>query len=193
MKIGLDIDGVLANFCPDYQSLFITTTGRDTFQPGDAENPPSWDWPDDRGYTAKETSAVWERIKTNHAFWLGLGETPHCSTLRMMVLDLMRNHDLYYITARPGVDAKWQTEQWLRAHLFIDLPTVLISSEKGLCARALKLDVYIDDNWDNVEDVLERSPETRTYLLNRRYNAAFTTAKRVETLGQMFDAELDNL
>ena len=205
MRIGFDVDGVLASFTPAYQALVIKHAGGvNLFHPNDDKHPPCWDWPEHRGYKKGVMQAVWKDIKTSHAFWLSLSETPDCSTLRMVVLDLLRHHDVYFITSRPGSTAKWQTEQWLILHLGIERPTVLISIEKGLCAKALNLDCYIDDNLDNVNDVSQQThpqtgalsmPSTRTYLLNKSYNQQTEGlfVRRVYTVGQFLDAELANL
>ena len=211
MRIGLDIDGVLADFVPVYQALFVSLTGRNAFEPGDNVDPPVWDWPTLRGYTDEETSAVWKVITSDLAFWLKL--QPHSQnthTLRAMLKELERRHEVYFVTSRPGERSKRQTEIWLYEQLAYPMrvpnvyPTVLIvgSRAKGRIAKALKLDVYIDDNFDNVMDCATEAPTTRTYLLNRRYNRqdeqgrAMIPApgiRRVDTLGQMFDAELVNL
>ncbi len=201
MRIGFDVDGVLANFIPEYQKLVVQLSGKDLFHPGDDVHPPCWLWPEMRGYSPACMSEVWKVITGSHDFWMGLQELPGCSTLRLCILDLMRWHDVYFITSRPGKDAKWQSEQWLMLHLEIDRPTVLISSAKGLCAKALKLDCYIDDNADNVTDVVlqtDPGPMTRTYLLNASYNKAEnmfidSRVRRVYSLGQFLDAELQNL
>lgn len=162
MRIGCDIDGVLANFTQAYQALTIKcANGVNLFHPNDDKDPPCWNWPEYRGYSKETVSAVWSEIKTSHTFWSELPETKDCSTLRLCILDMQRWHEVYFITSRVGKDVKWQTEQWLVLHLGIERPTVLISSEKGLCARALKLDCYLDDNADNANDVIQATlPKT---------------------------------
>lgn len=204
MRIGFDIDGVLANFIPAYQRLTCEITGRNLFHPNDDTDPPCWNWPEYRGYTATEMARVWSAIKKSPDIWLSLQETPHCSTLRLCVFDLQRFHDVYFVTNRPGLDAKWQTEQWLILHLGIERPTVLISSMKGLVAKVLKLDCYLDDNLDNANDVIlvthlyddGKTIPTRMYLLNKSYNhngLSDCRITRVDTLGQFLDKELVNL
>lgn len=208
MRIGFDIDGILANFIPAYQRAVIKVAGENLFHPGDDKDPPCWDWPELRGYDPAVTKKVRQLIRESPDFWMNLNEVPgDCSTLRLTVLDLDRWHDIYYITNRMGNSAKWQTEQWLILHLGIERPTVLISAEKGLIAKALQLDCYVDDNLDNVNDVVGRTgPEqieakTRTYLMNRNYNQPTAPGInpldkrviRVDTLGQFFDKELVNL
>ena len=193
MRIGFDIDGVLANFTTAFIQETIRIAGKNLFLPEDSRNPPDWNYHLTRGYTEEEIKPVFASIAASPNFWLDLKEEPGCSTLRMCILDLQRFHDVYFVTNRQGEDAKWQTEQWLLLHLGIERPTVLISKEKGLVARALKLDCYLDDNLENANDVVLRtlpspvkilcgvpsckslpqpddSPSCRTYLLDRSYN-----------------------
>lgn len=201
--MAFDIDGVLADFVSAYQRLFVLTTGRDLFHCGDIDNPPVWDWPTLRGYTDEETVAVWNVIKHDSVFWMNLAAIEdNMNTLRLLIKDLEQRHEIYYVTSRLGDRPKRQTELWLAGWLRYPLnmsgcyPTVLISGAKGDVAKALKLDVYIDDNFDNVQAVAEKSPHTRTYLLTRRYNELPLLNElvvRVDTLGQMFDHELGNL
>jgi hypothetical protein len=199
MRIGFDIDGVLANFIPAYQALTVKVAGGvDLFQPGDDIDPPCWSWPEFRGYSAITMRQVWNEIKASHDFWLDLPETPDCSLLRKAGSPYWdQSHDIYFVTNRVGQAVKWQTEQWLGNHLWVDQPTVLISSEKGLVAKALKLDCYIEDNYDNAIDVAKESPNTRIYLVNRRYNVpsdyahehALVESRRVSGIGEFLRAE----
>lgn len=214
MRIGFDIDGVLANFIPAYQALVVKLAGEDRFQPGDDIDPPCWNWPEFRGYSKEVVGEVWKTIMCRSDFWFNLQPiVPNVETLRML-LPTLSAHDTYYITSRPGLAVKTQTEDWLCGVLRVDQPpTTLIVGHrvKGIVCKALGLDVYIDDNLDNVIDCLRDSPNTRTYLLDRRYNqgdAAYELqvkgeggceyterreAIRVATLGEMFDAERDRL
>jgi hypothetical protein len=226
MRIGFDIDGVLADFVPAYQDLFIAQTGRDTFGAGDRRDPPEWNWPTLRGYTKEETSAVWGAIKQSNTFWMNLAEDHGCPTLRTMLPELEHKHEVYFVTSRLGRRPKRQTEIWLIEHLRYLVgplsgvsPTVLIAAyrQKGLLAKGLDLDAYIDDNADNANDVawgtvpgvvdyalkregqeldLTAAPTCRVYLLNRAYNASYTPDQlhasivRVDSIGQMFDKEI---
>lgn len=197
MKIGFDVDGVLANFIPAYQLLVIEAAGGvNLFHPGDDKEPPCWNWPELRGYDKETMGRVWDTIRGSHTFWMNLGEAPGCSTLRMVILDLMRRHDVYFVTNRMGRDAKWQTEQWLILHLGIERPTVLLTADKGLVAKALSLDCYIDDFLGNAYLVVGESPSTRMYLLDLPYNRDGRPDKgftRVKSVGAFLDAELARL
>jgi uncharacterized HAD superfamily protein len=191
-RVGFDIDGVLANFNSAYMALVRDITGRDLF-PVDYK-PHCWAYPEELGYTVEEVKKVWAHITNSDEFWIDLKEEPGAAVLARHYPSLVIDHDIYFCTSRPGRDAKWQSEVWLSIllHNPTPSPTVLISSHKGACAKALNLDVYIDDNFDNVWDVYEQSPTTRTYLLDREYNrlgALPTSVRRIPTVEAMFESE----
>jgi hypothetical protein len=168
MRIGCDIDGVLADFNTAFIARVILVTGKDLFpvRPFDI---PTWNYPEHYGYTGAEVSAVWESIKADDNFWASL---PAYDDTRATLFHLSNQQymgdDIYFVTARPGVFAKQQTERWLRANGFTN-PTVLISSLKGHCAEALALDRYLDDRWENALSVAD-TPDTYPYLLVRPWN-----------------------
>lgn len=198
MRIGFDIDGVLADFTTAYQAAFVQLTGKNLFEPDDARNPPVWDWPEHRGYTKKETRQVWDYIKDSPDWWTSLAEEDGMSDLRRIYPQLVQDHDVYFITNRVGQDVKWQSEVWLATALNNPLPspTVLLSiKEKGFVAHGLRLDVFIDDNLENVVDIVIKTSgwgkPTRTYLLDRSYNRDITPVgvTRVKSVHEMLTLE----
>lgn len=177
MIIGCDIDGVLADFNTSFIKRVISITGCDLF-PSRPFDIPTWDYPEFYGYTKDETSAVWKAITADEYFWENLaGYEDAIDVISRLFDHAVNGHaDVYFITSRPGIEAKYQTEQWLqdRAYgnddIYDPVPTVLISSAKGLCAQALKLDAYVDDRWENCVDVATTSPKTKVFLLDRPWN-----------------------
>lgn len=164
--IGVDVDGVLANFNTAFIDLIVNVTKRDLFPPRPFDIP-TWDYPEHYGYSLEEMINVWALIKESPMFWATLPmyhETPAAASY---LRDLMDNgDDVYFVTNRPGLTAKVQTERWLRRLKL--WPTVLISSAKAACARALKFDTYIDDRWENAVSVA--TTDTQSVLLNRPWN-----------------------
>ena len=216
MRIGFDCDGPLVLFEPNMVDLIVRVTGRNLFPPDfpPINGPAEWDWWAPLGYTREELNRVWDVIKASPSFWYSLPPAAGCESLAFVLRDLEHKHDVYFITNRMGLRAKRQTEAWLCDHLPYDpdiTPTVLLASAKGAVAKALKLDIYLDDNLDNAKDVLRESPKTRMYLLDRSYNQGNATyaelrpssdatpdfdvrcAIRVNSLAEMLDAELANL
>lgn len=194
MRIGIDVDGVLADFNSSFINRVIDVTGRDLF-PARPFDITTWNYPEFYGYTPEENTAVWQGIETDRTFWEYLG--PYATTNEFL-LTLHDRHkysgdDLYFITSRPGMDAKQQTEQWLKNYwpvAAMPIPTVLISSQKGRCVQALKIDTYVDDRDANVIDVKAHAPSCRTFLLDRPWNRQLEEDKyditRITNLASMF-------
>lgn len=221
MRIGFDIDGVLADFSRGFMDALIASAGVNRFLPDDDTDAPCWDWDKYRGYTSDERKRAWSNVHQSSDFWMNLPPLENVNTLRMMLRELERKHEVYFLTNRIGQRVKRQTEIWLVEHLKYPLqldgvyPTVLITEHrtKGDAARTLGLHAYIDDNYDNVHDVALAVPTCRVYLRNRRYNQqgmvvltdrepnlvtlqpfqpVMKGIRRVDTLGQMFDWEIEN-
>lgn len=169
VRVGVDVDGVLANFNEAFIDRVVRITGRDLF-PERPFDIPCWNYPEFYGYTKEENDAVWNSIETDGSFWESLPAYPDTADAIEYLLSRSRwcGDDIYFVTSRPGINAKQQTEHWLLWHGY-SRPTVLISGAKGLCARALKLDVYIDDRWENTVDTAKQN--TRTFLMHRPWNA----------------------
>lgn len=171
MRVGFDVDGVLANFCFGYERLFVEVTGRNTFAPYEPEiGPISWNWPTEHyGYTVEETTEVWNRIKNSREFCQGLRALPDAAKLAKWLLTNSSKHDIYFITSRVGPYAKSATENWLY-WLFGYVPTVLIARGelKAQVCVGLGLELFVEDNIDNARGIAAAG--VKTYLIDRAYN-----------------------
>jgi 5'(3')-deoxyribonucleotidase len=168
--LGIDIDGVLADFNNGFAERLRSITGRDLL-PEDVTSPPTWNWPQHYGYTDPEVAATWEHCWKDDEFWRDLSALGRVDEF---FDDIIYGNDIYFITARIGVDVKRQTEDWLEMYGF-QSPTVLIAYDKGPLAKALKLTHFIDDRDKNCEEVADLSPQTQVFLLDRDYNRASQT------------------
>lgn len=185
MRIGIDVDGVLARFEDGFSQLLIEVTGENLLPTPDnrgrffgAVGPTVWDWPEQFGYTSEQVAQTWDKVKSNQVFWERL--RPFDASLK---LDLLSGaHDVYYITQRVGVRAKEQTENWLIRVHDVMVPTVLITGEKGLAAKALGLDIYVDDNGDNILSTQRESPATLAVLVTKAYNMEYEVKTRAAGL-----------
>lgn len=179
MIIGVDVDGCLADFNRDYIEKVIEVSGRDLFPPRPFDIP-CWSYPEHYGYTKKEVSSTWEAIKESRNYWVNLMGYPATEGFLEFLESIDGYNDIYFVTSRVGVSVKVQTETWLYEHGF-DSPTVLISSEKGLCANALRMDYYIDDKNENVRDVVEVSGAD-CFMLAQPWNEPQFGSIRIDSL-----------
>ncbi len=183
MKIGIDCDGVIANFNEAYMDLIVATTGKDLFLP----KPyliQTWAYPEALGYTRKEVSRVWDVIKKDENFWFLLPSLPGAEDFLIDLATL--DAEVYFITSRVGVNVKRQSEYWLMARGYI-LPTVLITPQKGDACRILSLDFYIDDKVENCKDVFDRSLFTRGYMLAQPWNEQVEGVPRIDSLNEFLE------
>mgnify|MGYP001560785766 CR=1 FL=1 len=187
MRIGFDIDGVLANFNTPFIALMKESSGRDLFPPN--YRPHTWNYPEALGYTSAEVSTAWELIKSGCTFWELLPPLPglrqFCDWFYTGSVE-SNPCEFYFVTSRMGQKVKLQTENWLDHHAAKGL-TVLISSEKGAIAKALKLDFYVDDRAENIADVVEQSPSTRAFLLDSPWNQHMNAGTRIYALSEFLD------
>lgn len=180
MRIGIDLDGVVADFNRDFMDLMVFVTDRDQFG---TPRPPitCWNYPVDQfGYTKAEFSFAWQQVERSDHFWRQLAAYDGALAV-LAQLDALADagHDIYYITSRPGKQAKLQTEGWLNAR-GVDWPTVLISSAKGACAKALNLDLYIDDKTENCQDVREQAPTCQVLMATQPWNRELPLVPRID-------------
>lgn len=194
MRIGIDVDGCLADFNTSFIERCIRITGRDLFPPRPFDIP-CWDYLEHYGYQEHEQDAVWRHIKHDLTFWFSLrpyADAPDVIS-RLRKIEQRLIHEVYFVTARPGVCVKYQTEKWLGKYSGGNSwkPTVLISKEKGLCAQALDLELYIDDRLENAVEVAKQTP-CRVYLLTQPWNTSFCkigSFTRVDSFNDMFVKE----
>jgi hypothetical protein len=176
MKIGIDVDGCLANFTKGYAALIRDIAGRDLLTDEDISNPKCWLWDEAAGYTKEEVGECWRLINGNegkaNGFWYTLDSfEPGFNDFWFVLEEVCALHDVYFITHRITPSAKLQTEEWLKDRA-IETPTVLIAGNKLPIIQALELDVFIDDKPSTLFEVANKW-DGRLYKVSYRYNEGF--------------------
>lgn len=160
--IGLDVDGVLADFGSAFRKLSREMFGR----PDKGFIQTSWGG---LGVSPEEIDAVWKRIKRSKNWWLSLGKMPGTESLKEMWFD----YRIYFITSRvptAGLPLEVQTAKWIENNYAIPYPTVITEHSKGPIASALGITIFLDDKPENCLDVMEGKNLIHTYLLDVPYN-----------------------
>lgn len=194
IKVGFDIDGILARFNEAYINLIYTHTGIRLPDESDAY-PNTWHFERAAGIEKSRENAMWKEIKDSPTFWQMLRPyEDSISPMRRFAtwVDEEANHDLetYYITNRQGNRVLAQTDDWLLdTYQELVYANTICARNKGKMAAALELDLYIDDKLENCEDVVRLSPQTRCFILDRPWNRGreVTGCKRLYDLGAYID------
>lgn len=177
VRVGIDIDGVLAGFVP---AARIVLKDMLNGRPDDALVQKSWSF-ESLGITKQEENAMWRRIDETKNWWTTLPREPG-TTLLKAVCDTC---NVVFVTNRKDGNVGWpieeQSQEWLKREFHINNPTVLIMDEKGPLLKGLKLDYFIDDRPRNVEDACTYAPECKTALLDCSYNQEYPYGWRVRS------------
>lgn len=152
-----DVDGVLANFIEGFRQTYERVHQRAYTKPFEEIR---WDdlW----------DAKVWEVIKKSSGWWTLLQPIPEPRVFKR-INALQNTHEVYFVTARPGLAVKQQTETWLRLQGIED-PTVILSSKKGETAAVLGASFSIEDKAGNAVYIAYQSPGTKSFLVDRPYN-----------------------
>lgn len=190
LRIGVDIDGVLAEFVPSAREVAKKLfNGR----PNDNLIQRSWSF-DSLGITKDEENLLWKTIDETPNWWTTLDRNVGASTLKMKLL--METCMVTFITNRKdgvvGLPIEQQSQIWLKDKFHIYNPTVLIMNDKGPLLNALKLDYFIDDRPKNVDECCQYAPRCQAALLDATYNQEFIYGWRVNTFDEFVDAVLVN-
>lgn len=191
LKIGLDVDGVFANFVPTYIDTQKKVTGKELYPPHPVPIP-VWEFRKHYGYTHKDIEDTNRVIGENPTWWYLLPpfEDSAFALARLHVWQTFNVHDIYFVTARHGIKVKQQTENWLKYHGMLQ-PTVLITDQKDKIASALGLDIYLDDSMDNINKVALHAVNTLPVLYTREWNknlvSPFPGVIRVNNLSEFVE------
>jgi len=177
LRIGVDVDGVLADFVSAFHDEAEVVLQRLLPQTTDSWDFSNWD------LKKGDEARIWNHVKaTDDWFYLHLNALP--GVVKNLPW-LTEEHDVFFITTRiqtAGLSIKRQTELFL-SDLGVTFPTVIVTKDKGPIASALQLNVFIDDKFENVERVGECSPSTDLYLMAASYNRAYTIPKTWKVVG----------
>jgi hypothetical protein len=201
LRIGFDMDGVLANFAAAYRAVEERLYGP-AVQPtraGDPEEQEETQKAEDGSQKTEVGSektegerqavkavrrrhdVVWQSIRSTPDFWITLKPTDEGAVRRIQALSLRLRWEVFFITRRPdteGDTVQRQTQRWLVEQGF-ELPSVLvIAGSRGAAAAALRLDYHVDDSANNCIDVKSESG-ARPLLISDPDDETTTSARRL--------------
>lgn len=176
VRLGIDMDGVLADFNTSFYYLLAEMCGRSYEELPEGWQPEVWAWPSACGFPQTLVEEAWLRLaQPGQEFWYDLSSYPEANEFLKLLEMLVNTHkvEAFFPTRREGWKVKFWTERWLQER-GLEVPTVLpVHSDvaKGTLAEALALDHLIDDKPENVYAVRAAAPRCQVALLARPWNA----------------------
>jgi uncharacterized HAD superfamily protein len=175
MILGLDIDGVIADFITPFLKLLEMRHGTGPIDPASITDPNFMQHP---FLTREAIFECMESASYDPEFWRAM--TPLLSSEQWEKLEeLGRAHELVFVThrwVRDTYDIHQVTCEWLRRH-GLTKPVVYFTQEKkSALIRKLGIELFVDDRHENCEDI---ATETAAAVLmpHRPYNQAFRHPK----------------
>jgi hypothetical protein len=160
LRIGIDIDGVLADFRAGFHASAERCLGREL---PDAADPGSG-----AGLDQKDVKRVWQHVARTPNWWTALAPYEPGQIARLYALARNAGWEVFFLTNRPasaGDTVQFQTASWLEQQGFY-LPAVLtVPGSRGEVANGLRLDLVIDDLVVNCVDAVSASTAKALLML----------------------------
>jgi hypothetical protein len=185
LRIGIDVDGVLANFRDAFRRAATACGIRDVADPEDPKSA--------QALGQKDVRRVWEYVAKTPNWWMTLEPYEPDQVARLYDLTRAGGWEVFFVTNRPasaGDTVQFQTQWWIE-RLGFYLPAVLtVPGSRGEIANGLRLDLIIDDLVMNCADVVGASTAKALLLLRTgdKSTQKHATDRGIGVVGTFADA-----
>lgn len=163
LRVGLDLDGVLANFRTAFESAAAEAG---VAVPGSDVDRATLD-----PLTSRDIRRVWDHVRLTPNWWIRLAPYEPAQIVRLYELTRRLKWEVVFVTRRPstaGDPVQFQTQWWLEQHGFYYPAVMTVPGSRGELANALRLDVLVDDQLQNCVDIIGGSTAKALLLLRDR-------------------------
>jgi hypothetical protein len=164
LRLGFDVDGVLADFRTAFRDAARRALRKDLV---DAASSPSGETDT---LTPQEIDRVWEYIARTPNWWMSVAPFEPAEFARLYSLARGARWEVFFLTKRPasaGDTVQFQTQWWLEQNGYYLPSVVTVPGSRGDLANALRLDLVVDDQLVNCAEIIAASP-TKAVLMLRQ-------------------------
>lgn len=149
LRLGIDVDGVVA----DFRSAFHALAARELGGAAAGDAAPE--------LSKADVERLWKAVARAGNWWVDLPAYEPDQVARLYDLSRKGRWEVFFMTSRPpsaGDAVQLQTQVWLERHGFY-MPSVLTApaGARGELARALRIDVMVDDHFVNCMEIVGAS------------------------------------
>jgi hypothetical protein len=167
LRIGIDIDGVLADFRSAFHTAAVRSLHHDIEEPIDPESVGP--------LSPEDVRRVWDYIARTQNWWMDVPAYEPEQIARLYSLARAARWEVFFMTKRPpsaGDSVQFQTQWWIERFGFY-LPAVMtVPGSRGDIANGLRLDMIIDDQIINCVEVISAASTKAILILRTPDNAA---------------------
>jgi hypothetical protein len=160
LRLGVDIDGVLADFRTAFRDAARECLRRDVPLESQSE---------DASLSHADIDRVWSHIGRSANWWMGVKAYEPAEIANLYALARSGKWEICFLTKRPasaGDAVQFQTQWWLEQQGFYLPAVITVPGSRGDLANALRLDLVIDDQFVNCAEVIGAGP-TKALLMLR--------------------------
>jgi len=156
LRLGIDVDGVVA----DFQSAFRALAERELGLPASGV---------ETELSKADVDRLWRVVADTTNWWLDVPAYEPDQIERLYAQARTARWEVFFMTSRPpsaGDSVQLQTQVWLERHGYF-LPSVLTtpSGTRGEVARSLRLDLALDDRMVNCLEIISASNSKALMML----------------------------
>jgi hypothetical protein len=174
LRLGIDVDGVVADFRSAFHALAERELGLAT---GDGETELS----------KADVDRLWGAVAATTNWWLDIAPYEPDQIARLYAEARRSRWEVFFMTSRPpsaGDSVQLQTQVWLERHGYY-LPSVLTTpaGSRGELARSLRLDLALDDRLVNCVEIISASNSKAVLVLRASADSPAVAAAEARGIG----------